>query len=271
MRQGVDFIEEGKNNRQTVTDRPISENNVAPPERKKRFLLLVDGNARDLFATGMILQRLEYDVYVSGSAEDALDIMANALPTLVIADVRLPRMSGADLLKRIKQEPMTAPIPVILLTSITDPRTEELCLAYGCASFLKKPVEPESLYYAVQHASEAAPRSYVRLKTFLRAEVGGRPASVGPRDPEMITALSENGCYVRTLTPRTVNSIHSVEFILERTPIKARAEVLYAFEMNKGPFKEPGMGMKFSAIPDADRQRIRNFIKDQITKDIHAP
>ena len=58
-----------------------------------------------------------------------------------------------------------------------DLRTEELCLAYGCASFLRKPVEPEGLYYAVQHASENAPRSYVRLKTFLRVEVDG---VVGP-------------------------------------------------------------------------------------------
>jgi len=262
--------EERKNGRHTVTDRAISENRVTS-ERKKRFLLLVDGNARDLFATGMILQRLEYDVYVSGSAEDALDIMANALPTLVIADVQLPRMNGADLLKRIKQEPMSAPIPVILLTSITDPRTEELCLAYGCASFLKKPVEPERLYYAVQHASEAAPRSYVRLKTFMRAEVGGRPASVGPRDPEMITALSENGCYIRTLTPRAVNSVHSVEFMVERNPIKARAEVLYAFEMHKGPFKEPGMGMKFVEMSSGDRTLISGFIKEQLTRDIACP
>jgi cyclic di-GMP phosphodiesterase len=270
MRQGVDFIEEGTNGRQTVTDRAIVENSVTT-ERKKRFLLLVDGNARDLFVTGMILQRLEYDVYVCGSAEDALDIMSNALPTLVIADVRLPRMSGADLLKRIKQEPATASVPVILLTPIADAGTEELCLAYGCASFLEKPVEPERLYYAVQHASETAPRSYVRLKTFLPAEVGVRPASGGTREPEVITALSENGCYVRTLTPRTVNSIHSVEFMVERTPVKAHAQVLYAFSMNKGPFKEPGMGMKFAAIPDADRQRIKDFIKGQITKDIHAP
>jgi CheY-like chemotaxis protein len=247
------------------------EDSMTPQERKKRFLLLVDGNARDLFATGMILQRLEYDVYVSGSAEDALDIMASALPMLVIADVQLPQMSGADLLKRIKQDPKTALVPVILLASAAGPRTEELCLAYGCSSFLKKPVEPESLYYAVQHASEAAPRSYVRLKTFLRAEVGGRPASGGAREPEVITALSENGFYVRTLTPRTVHSMHSAEFMIERTLIRARAEVLYAYSMNKGPFMEPGMGMKFVDIPDADRQRIRDFIKSQLTKDIHGP
>lgn len=270
MRQGVEVIEEGKNGHLTVTNSAIAENNVMP-ERKKRFLLLVDGNPKDLFAIGMILQRLEYYVFVSASAEDALDIMANALPTLIIADIQLPGMSGVDLLKRIKQEPKTAPIPVILLTSNDDPGTEELCLAYGCASFLRKPIEPENLYYAVQHASESAPRSYVRLKTFLRAEVGGRTASGGTREPEMITALSENGCYVRTLTPRAVNSVHAVEFKIEQTPVKVDAVALYSYTMKKGPFKEPGMGMKFAAIPDEDRQRIRNFIKGQITKDILAP
>lgn len=269
MGQGADFRKEGKYVH-TAIDRAAAEKNANQPERKKRFLLLVDGNARDLFVTGMILQRLDYDVYVSGSAEDALDIMENALPTLVIADVLLPRMSGVELLKRIKRDPKTTAVPVILQASVADPRVEELCLAYGCVSFLQKPVEPQSLYYAIQHASEATPRRYVRLKTFLRAEVDGRPES-GGREPEMITALSENGFYIRTLSPRTVHSVHAAEFAIEGAVIKARAEVLYTFSMNKGPFKEPGMGMKFIAIPDADRQRIRNFIKGQITKDIHAP
>jgi hypothetical protein len=197
--------------------------------------------------------------------------MANALPTVVIADLLLPQLNGIELLNRIKQDPKTGSVPVILQTSLADPKIEELCLAYGCASFLRKPVEPESLYSAVQHATEVMPRNYIRLRTFLPADVAGRPASGGTGALEVITALSENGVYIRTLTPRAVNSVHAVVFMVEGSLIKTRGTVLYAFSMHKGPFKEPGMGMKFVDIPDADRERIRGFIKSQITKDIQAP
>jgi two-component system, cell cycle response regulator DivK len=263
------MIENGKNSPGAAPDR--AGNDATSQDAKKRFILLVDGNAKNLISTGMLLQRLGYDVYVSNSAEDALEIMAGAPPRLVIADLLLPKMNGIELLTRIKQEPATRSVPVILQTSLADPKVEELCLSYGCASFLRKPVEPDSLYSAIQHATEVMPRNYLRLRTFLPADVAGRSASGGTGTPEVITALSENGMYLRTLTPREINSVHPVAFMVERSLIRVRGEVLYAFSMHKGPFNEPGMGMKFVDIPDADRERIRSFIKSQITKDIQAP
>jgi CheY-like chemotaxis protein len=241
------------------------------PQGKKRFLLLVDGNARDLFTTGLILQRLEYDVYVSSSAEDALEIMTYALPALVVTEVLLPQMNGIDLLTRIKQESRTAPIPVVFHTAMADPKIEELCLAYGCASYLQKPVEPNDLYRAIQHATEITPRNYIRLRTFLRADVGGLPQQEGTGEPEVVTALSENGIYVRTLTPRPVKTVQSVEFMLGRSLVRVRATVLYGFSMNKGPFREPGMGMKFIDVSSGDRALISGFIKKQLTRDLVCP
>lgn len=252
-----------------MTDHPAG--GPDKPQGKKRFLLLVDGNARDLFTTGLILQRLEYDVYVSSSAENALQIMTYALPALVVAEVLLPKMNGIDLLSRIKSEPRTRSIPVICLAAMIDPKSEELCLAYGCASYLQKPIEPNDLFRAIQHATEVTPRNYIRLRTFLRADVGGLPEQGGAGEPEVVTALSENGIYVRTLTPRPVKSVQSVEFMLGRSLIRVRAMVLYSFSVNKGPFREPGMGMGFIDVSTGDRALISGFIREQLTRDIVCP
>jgi len=252
-----------------VTDHPAG--GPDKPQGIKRFLLLVDGNARDLFTTGLILQRLEYDVYVSSSAENALQIMTYALPALVVAEVILPKMDGIDLLSRIKSEPRTRSIPVICLAAMIDPKSEELCLAYGCASYLQKPIEPNDLFRAIQHATEVTPRNYIRLRTFLRADVGGLPEQGGAGEPEVVTALSENGIYVRTLTPRPVKSVQSVEFMLGRSLIRVRAMVLYSFSVNKGPFREPGMGMGFIDVSTGDRALISGFIREQLTRDIVCP
>jgi CheY-like chemotaxis protein len=248
-----------------MTDYAAGGHRQGSREPKNRLLLLVDGNPRDLFTTGMILQRLEYDVYVRQRRGEALQVMDNALPTLVVADAQLPQMSGIELLNRMRQGHRTKAIPFILQTATTDPKIEDLCLAYGYASILKKPLEPDTLYRAIQRVTETTPRHYVRLRTFLRVVVGGR----GPDGLEARSraAISENGIYAKTLTPWSVN-VHPVEFMISRRLIKARVVVLYSFSLDSGPFREPGMGMQFIDIADADRELIRDFIKGQITKDI---
>ncbi len=240
----------------------------SPGEAKKRFILLADGNARDLFSTGMLLQRLEYDVYMSSSAEDACTILAAGLPALIISDLALPRQSGIDFITQVKAEARTQAIPIIVHTAVIDPQMETRCKAGGCAAFLRKPVEPSALYRAVQQAMESTPREYIRLKTFLWASVGGQPSSGGAVSAEFITALSENGLFVQTLNPRPVKSIHPVSMIINERQVNVRAVVLYSYRVGSGTFREPGMGMKFMEIADADRLFIKAFITEQLTQDI---
>jgi CheY-like chemotaxis protein len=245
---------------------------TAPHERTseliKRFLVLVDGEARDLFTTGMILQRLEYDVYLQHSAEEALELMESALPALVLTEMKLPGMTGMDLLQHIKQDPRTASVPVIIYTATGDSQIEELCLASGCASFLRKPVEPNALFHAIQHVTERTPRQYIRLKTLLPAMVGNTVARGGAVKKEYVLALSENGMYVRTLTPHAIRTVLPVMIMINSIPIKVRAIVLYSFSMGQGPFRESGMGMKFIEIARTDQEHIRDFIRDHLLKDI---
>ena len=240
-----------------------------PEKRKKKFSLLVDGYVRDLFATGMILQKLDCDAYIVNSAEDALKIMNSGLPALVITELSLPRMSGLELLVRIKQDPKTKAIPVIIHTSSGDPQREVLCSASGCAAFLKKPVDPEALYSAIQRATEITPRQHLRLRTLLPVMVGGRPAS-DAQSTEYVSELSENGIFVRTLSPRPVDAVLPVTMMIHSIPVKVKAVVLRSVFMGQGLFREPGMGMKFVEISKTDKELVRNFVKRQLIQDIPA-
>jgi CheY-like chemotaxis protein len=240
------------------------------PEGKKRFALLVDGYIRDLFATGMVLQRLEYDVYIVNSAEDALSIIDAASPAMVITELSLPQMSGLELLVRVKRDPLTAAVPVIIHTASADAKREEHCLAAGCAAFLKKPVEPDALFSAIQRATENTPRQHIRLKTLLPVMVGGRAQSGGAGGTEYVSELSENGMFVHTLTPRPVKAILPATILIHSIPVKLRAVVLHSIALNRGLARSPGMGMKFVDITATDRDLIRNYIKGQIMKDVSA-
>ena len=237
----------------------------------KSYALLVDGYVRDLFATGLILQRLNYDVFIANSGEDALKHIELSLPDLVITELSLQNMSGLELLFHLKHTPETKDIPVIIHTAIGDTKHEQHCRATGCAAFLKKPVEPDLLYSAIQQATEMRPRSFIRLRTLLPVRVGGPAPKDAANSVEYITEISENDFFVRTLNPRIINAVLPVNLIINSLPIKVMAKVARTVTIREGVFKEPGMGMLITEISDMHRELLRNYIKHHIMRDIVMP
>jgi two-component system cell cycle response regulator DivK len=248
--------------------RTFSQETGNLPDNKKSYALLVDSYVRDLFSTGMILQRLDYEVYVANSGEDGLRIIEAATPAIVITELSLQNMSGLEFLLHLKHTPETKAVPVIIHTSSEDPKQEEHCRASGCAAFLRKPAEINELYSAIQHATENLPRQFIRLRTLLPVRVGGHTSPDAANSIEFVSEISENGLFVRTLHPRPVNAVLPVNLIIHSMAVKVKAVVLYSVTMKPGLFTEPGMGMKFIEISDTHQELLRNFIKGQIMKDI---
>jgi CheY-like chemotaxis protein len=251
-----------------TTDYPADGQAPQLPNKSIKYALLVDGYVRDLFTTGIILQRLDYDVFIANSGEDALKLIGVALPELVITELSLHNMSGLELLFHLKHTPDTKNIPVIIHTAIGDEKWEDHCRVTGCAAFLRKPVALDELYSAIQRATEDRPRQYVRLRTLLPVRVGGHQSTDAAASVEYISELSENGIFVRTLTPRPVNAILPVNIIINSLPIKLKAVVVRKVNIGHGLFKEPGMGLQFVEISDPHRELLRNFIKGEIMRDI---
>lgn len=69
---------------------------------------------------------------------------------LVLLDIKMPRVDGIEVLRRMKADPRTAMIPVIMLTTTDDPREVERCYQLGCNVYVTKPVEYESFLEAVK-------------------------------------------------------------------------------------------------------------------------
>ena len=236
-------------------------------ERKKRLLIVVDGDATRLYTTGILLQRLGYNIYTTKMAEDALEIMGIALPSLVLTDVTLPAMSGLELMNRMKQNTDTQAVPVVCYTSSTDPSVKETCLRHGGAAFLSKPAEPDVLFAAIQKVAEITPRRYIRLSVCLGVIVDNEAAADGsPID--CLTALSENGMYVSTLNPRMAGTEMPFSIFLQKYVIRVVGTVLHSYKSGEGPLRTPGMGVKFTQIKPEDRAMIRSFINRQLMQDL---
>jgi CheY-like chemotaxis protein len=247
----------------TMTD--DSEQLIA--NRQKRFLIIVDGDASHLYTTGILLQRLGYNIYTAKMAEDALEVMGITIPSLVLTDVSLPAMSGLELLSRMKRNSDTQAVPVICYTASSDPSVKEACFRSGGAAFLSKPAEPDVLFATLQKAVEITPRRYIRLNVCLSVIVNNEVAVDGS-PVDCLTALSENGMYVSTLHPRMAGAEMPFTIFLQKYVIRVVGMVLHSYKSGEGPLLTPGMGIKFTQIKPEDQATVRAFINRQIIQDL---
>lgn len=100
--------------------------------------------------------------------------------------------------------------------------------------------------------------------------VGDGTALGGAERTEYATALSEGGLYVRTLYPQPKNALTPLRIFIGDREIRAKAVVVYTVQMAGGRFREPGMGLKFTDLTPADRAFVKEFIRQQLTRDIRV-
>ena len=234
-------------------------------DREIRSLLVVDSSASHIFFMGTMLRKLDYKVRSAMNADDALRAMADALPSLVLTDTALPAKSGLVLLTEMRQSPQLRTVPVIVHSSESDSSVREACLSAGATDFYKKPTAFNVLYSAIQAATESVPRKSIRIDTQLNAQVKN---IAGATRQEQVTALSEGGCYVCSSVPEPIHTVLSLTLFIKNREIHVAAAVQYSSTMIGGQHKTPGMGMKFTDIRPEDRIFVRDYIKDQIARDI---
>jgi CheY-like chemotaxis protein len=113
-------------------------------------ILLVEDNPKDVELTLHALRRnnLANRVHVARDGQEALDFFfgpaANGLaakPKLVLLDLKLPRVHGLEVLRRLKQDPQTKAIPVVVLTSSTEEKDLVESYNLGVNSYLRKPID----------------------------------------------------------------------------------------------------------------------------------
>ena len=119
-------------------------------------ILVVEDSATQAAALAVLLEREGFETVVARRAERALDTMRTTPVDLVLSDVLMPGMDGYELCRRIKQVPEWAEIPVVLLTSLTDPLAIVRGLESGADHYVTKPYDPAGLLARVRLVLERA-------------------------------------------------------------------------------------------------------------------
>lgn len=130
------------------------------------WVLVVDDDTSNLKIANFILSRENIRVSCLKSGEEAIRFLQENRPDLILLDVHMPGMDGFETLAAIRQNKVTADIPVIFLTADDDSSTETRGLEAGARDFIKKPFVPKVLLLRVRHTIEL-----IRLQTDLSREV----------------------------------------------------------------------------------------------------
>ncbi|MBV8207245.1 MAG: response regulator [Acidobacteria bacterium] len=126
--------------------------------RVPRILVVEDNEDNRLLMRELLLSR-GYEVVCAEDADAAERALAFQSPDLVLLDVVMPGRSGYELCQKLKSDPQTRLIPVIMITGLTDRHNRVQGLEAGADEFLSKPIFPEELFARVH--------SLLRLKTFI--------------------------------------------------------------------------------------------------------
>lgn len=114
-------------------------------------ILVVEDSFTQAVRLQSLLEHNGYRVTTATDGSEALSLLERQHPTLVISDIVMPGMDGYELCRRIKSEPQTTDIPVILVTQLSEPEDILKGLECGADNFITKPYEENFLLSRIQY------------------------------------------------------------------------------------------------------------------------
>ena len=112
-----------------------------------RTVLLVDDDARNIFALSSVLERRGMNVLTATTGREAIEHLAGAPQTaIVLMDIMMPEMDGYETIRAIRDSPQWRRLPIVALTAKAMKGDREKCLEAGASDYLAKPVNMEQLF-----------------------------------------------------------------------------------------------------------------------------
>jgi HAMP domain-containing protein/signal transduction histidine kinase/DNA-binding response OmpR family regulator len=135
-------IEKLPEEKRKLIDRLHGSNDVL----RNRKVLVVDDDARNIFALTSVLENLDMEVFGATNGKQAIDII-NSTPGLsaVLMDIMMPEMDGYETIRRIRRDSRFRTLPIVALTAKAMKGDREKCLEAGASDYIAKPVNTEQL------------------------------------------------------------------------------------------------------------------------------
>jgi two-component system, OmpR family, alkaline phosphatase synthesis response regulator PhoP len=110
----------------------------AQPQKSR--ILIADDNEQNCELLEAYLASSDYDIVMAFDGQQTLDKVAEVQPDIILLDIMMPRKSGYEVCKELKDNEATAGIPILMVTALNEMGDIEKAVNAGCDDFLTKPV-----------------------------------------------------------------------------------------------------------------------------------
>jgi two-component system, cell cycle response regulator DivK len=123
-------------------------------------ILVVDDNPTNLRLLRLLLSGESYAVRTAGDAGEALAVLKEFRPRLILLDLQMPGMDGFELARRLKSDTATQDIVIVALTAYAMKGDEERARQAGCDGYVSKPIDTRALPAIIaRHLERANPEA----------------------------------------------------------------------------------------------------------------
>jgi two-component system cell cycle response regulator DivK len=122
-----------------------------------KTVLYVEDNEYNRKIVRQLLSRTSYRLQEAMDGEAALGMVRTERPDLILMDVQLPKMSGLDVTRALRDDPVTANVPIIVVTSFALSGDDQRAMAAGASAYIAKPYSPRELLALINTFLAGAP------------------------------------------------------------------------------------------------------------------
>ena len=199
-------------------------------------------------------------VITAGNGLEALGLMRRQRPDVVVADLHMPSMGGAELCRRIKADPQLGETPVLLVTAVDFPEDRARAVRAGADDVIAKPIHRMALIQAVNRfLRSTGPRGLARVALETRVHI------VHEREEfwGMARNLSRGGIFVEIARPVPPDTEVELEFRLPSTGVALAptAQVIWSRQRQIG--LPDGMGLQFLSLDRAAAEELDSFVYER--------
>jgi CheY-like chemotaxis protein len=121
----------------------------------QRTVLIIEDEKLIIVSTQMVLEAAGFSVESATNGEDGITQASAQTPDLILLDIMMPGIDGWETLTRLKADPATASIPVVIFTAREHSRGHQKSADMGASGYFRKPFEPDELIELVEkHISQ---------------------------------------------------------------------------------------------------------------------
>jgi two-component system, OmpR family, alkaline phosphatase synthesis response regulator PhoP len=186
-------------------------------------ILIVDDEPRIAALARDYLEHAGFTVRTAGDGPGALAAVKRDRPDLVVLDLGLPGLDGLDVTRRLREDPSTAALPIVMLTARDDEIDKLLGLELGADDYLTKPFSPRELVARVRAVLRRSERAATTQGDVIRAgdltldvprmrtEVGGRAIDLTTTEFQLLATLARQPGRIFTRT-QLLDALRGVAF-----------------------------------------------------------